>query len=174
MFKLNPGPTNNDDQLTISTRCSRGRCAALSARSAVLSIVWNANRFPFHNTSNGIPVHTTSIRRCNYNRSYMGANLNNLRSLNRVSQVLKFSRFCKNLTSCLLNARSVCNKTWLSKILLLVMQLIFWYHGNMVASKGRWRYYWRVMLKWLPFCSHPKTGEEWWRSGTSLRTRLLY
>ena len=45
----------------------------------------------------------------------MGANLNNLRSLNRVSQVLKFSRFCKNLTSCLLNARSVGNKTLVIK-----------------------------------------------------------
>ena len=40
----------------------------------------------------------------------MSANLNNLRSLNRVSQVSN-SRFCKNFTSCLLNTRSVCNKT---------------------------------------------------------------
>ena len=65
---------------------------------------------PFQSTSHWIPVHTTSIRRRNYYRSYMSANLNNLRSLNRVSQVSN-SRFCKNFTSCLLNSRSVCNKT---------------------------------------------------------------
>ena len=57
-----------------------------------------------------IPVYTTSIRRRDYNRCYMIANLNNLLSLNHVSQVPN-SRFCKNFTSCLLNARSVCNKT---------------------------------------------------------------
>jgi len=34
--------------------------------------------------------------------------------LNRVSQVPN-SRFCKNFTSCLLNARSVCNKTLVIK-----------------------------------------------------------
>ena len=109
VFKLNPGPTNNDDQSTISSHCSRGHCAALSNRSAVLSIAPNVNRWPFHNTSLGIPVHTTSILQRDYNRSYMGANLNNLRSLNRASQVPN-SRFCKNFTSCLLNATSVCNK----------------------------------------------------------------
>ena len=53
VVKLNPGPTNNDDQSTISTHCSRGRCAALSTRSAVLSIAANVNRLPFHNTSHG-------------------------------------------------------------------------------------------------------------------------
>ena len=109
VFKLNPGPANNGDQSTISTHCSRGRYATLSTRSAVLSIASNVNRLPFYNTSHGIPVHITSIRRRDYNRSYMIANLNNLPSLNRVSQVPN-SRFCKNFTSCLLNARSVCNK----------------------------------------------------------------
>ena len=69
---------------------------------------------PFQSTSHGIPVHTKSIRRRNYYGSYMSANLNNLRSLNRVSQVPN-SRFCKNFTSCLLNARSVCNKTLVTK-----------------------------------------------------------
>ena len=44
----------------------------------------------------------------------MSANLNNLRSLKSVSQVPN-SRFCKNFTSCLLNARSVCNKTLVIK-----------------------------------------------------------
>ena len=114
VFKLNPGPKNNDDQSTISTHCSRGRCAALSTRSAVLSIAPNVYRLPFHNTSHGIPVHTTSIRQRDYNRSYMSANLSNLCSLNRVSQVPN-SRFCKNFTSCLLNARSVRNKTLVIK-----------------------------------------------------------
>ena len=75
LLKLNPGPTNNDDQSTISTYCSRGRCAALSTRSAVLSIAANVNRLPFHNTSHRIPVHTTSMRRRDYDRSYMIANL---------------------------------------------------------------------------------------------------
>ena len=75
LLKLNPGPTNNDDQSTISTHCSRGRCAALSTRSAVLSFAPNVNRLPFHNTSHRIPVHTTSMRRRDYNRSYMIANL---------------------------------------------------------------------------------------------------
>ena len=42
------------------------------------------------------------------------ATLNNIPSLNRVSQVPN-SRFCKNFTSCLLNARSVCNKTLVIK-----------------------------------------------------------
>ena len=114
VFKLNPGPTNNDDQTTISTHCSRGRCAALYTWSAVLSIAPNVNRLPFHNTSHGIPVHTTSIRRHDYNRSYMIANLHNLPCLNRVSQVPN-SRFCKNFTSCMLNARSICNKTLVIK-----------------------------------------------------------
>ena len=107
-------PTNNDDQSTISTHCSRGRCAALSTRSAVLSFAPNVNRLPFHNTSHRIPVHTTSMCRRDYNRSYMIANLNDIPSLNRVSQVPN-SRFCKNFTSCLLNARSVCNKTLVIK-----------------------------------------------------------
>ena len=49
-----------------------------------------------------------------YECPYMSANLNNLRSLNRVSRVPN-SRFCKNFTSCLLNARSVCNKTLVIK-----------------------------------------------------------
>ena len=71
-----------------------------------LSIAPNVDRLPFHNTSHGIPVHITSIRRRDYNRSYMIANLNNRPSLNRVSQVPN-SRFCKNFTSCLLNVRSV-------------------------------------------------------------------
>ena len=110
VFKLNPGPTNNDDQSAISSHCSRGCCVALSSRSAVFSIAPNVNRLPFQNTSHGIPVHTTRIRRRNYYRSYMSANLNNLRSLYRVSQVPN-SRFCNNFTSCLLNASSVCNKT---------------------------------------------------------------
>ena len=116
LLKLNPGPTNNDNQSTISTHCSRGRCAALSTRSAaaVLSFAPNVNRLPFHNTSHGIPVHTTSMCRRDYNRSYMIANLNNIPCLNRVSQVPN-SRFCKNFTSCLLNARSVCNKTLVIK-----------------------------------------------------------
>ena len=61
-----------------------------------------------------MPFHTTSIRRRDYNRSYMIANLNNPPSLNRVSQVLN-SRFCKNFTSCLLNARLVCDKTLVIK-----------------------------------------------------------
>ena len=74
----------------------------------------NANRLPFQNTSHGIPVHTTSIRQRNYYRSYMSANLTNLRSLNRVSQVPN-SQFCKNFISFLLNARSVCNKTLVTK-----------------------------------------------------------
>ena len=95
LLKLNPEPTNNDDQSTISTHCSRGRCAALSTRSAVLSFAPNVNRLPFQNTSLGIPVHTTSMRRRDYNRSYMIANLNNLPCLNRVSQVPN-SRFCNN------------------------------------------------------------------------------
>ena len=86
VFKLNPGPTNNDDQSTnISSHCSRGHCAALSSQSAVLSIAPNVNRLPFQNTSHGIPVHTTRVRRRNYYRSYMSANLNNLCSLNRVT-----------------------------------------------------------------------------------------
>ena len=115
VFKLNPGPTNNDNQTTISTHCSRGRCAALSTWSAVLSITPNVNQLPFINTSHGIPVHTTSIRRYDYNRSYMIANLiNNLPCLNRATQVPN-SRFCKNFTSCLLNARSICNKTLVIK-----------------------------------------------------------
>ena len=114
VFKLSPGPTNNDDQSTILTHCSRGRCAALSTRLAVLSIAPNVYRLPFHNTSHGIPVHTTSIRRRDYNRFYMSANLNNLRSLNRVSQVPNL-RFCKNFTLCLLNARSLRNKTLVIK-----------------------------------------------------------
>ena len=113
-LKLNPGPTNNDDQSAISSHCSRGCCATLSSRSAVFTIAPNVNRSPFQNTSHGIPVHTTSIRRRNYYRSYMSANLNNPRSLNRVSQVPN-SRFCKNFTSCLLNARSVCNKSLVIK-----------------------------------------------------------
>ena len=100
VFELNPRPTNNDDQSTISSHCSRRRWAALSSRSAVFSIAPNVNRLPFQNTSHGIPVHTTSIRRRNYYRSYMSANLNNLRSLNNVSQVPN-SWFCKNFTSCL-------------------------------------------------------------------------
>ena len=115
VFKLNPGPTNNDNQTTISTHCSRGRCAALSTWSAVLSITPNVNQLPFINTSHGIPVHTTSIRRYDYNRSCMIANLiNNLPCLNRATQVPN-SRFCKNFTSCLLNARSICNKTLVIK-----------------------------------------------------------
>ena len=44
----------------------------------------------------------------------MAANLNNLRSLNRVCQVPN-SRFCKNFAACLLNAQSVCNKTLVIK-----------------------------------------------------------
>ena len=47
VFKLNPGLTNNDDQSTISGHCSRGRCAALSSRSAVFTIAPNVNRLPF-------------------------------------------------------------------------------------------------------------------------------
>ena len=115
VFKLNPAwPTNHDDQTTISSHCSRGHCAPLSSRSAVFSTAPNVNRVSFQNTSHGIPVHTTSIRRPNYYRSYMSANLNNLRSLIRVNQVPN-ARFCKNFTSCLLNARSVCNKTLVIK-----------------------------------------------------------
>ena len=100
-----------------------------------LSIAPNVNRLPFHNTSRGIPVHTTSIRRRDYNRSYMIANLNNRPSLNRVSQVPN-SRFCKNFTSCLLNVRSVCNKTLVIKDF-VVDHAVDLYHGNMVASEGR-------------------------------------
>ena len=114
VFKLNPGPTSNDDQSTISSHCSRGHCAALSSWAAVFSIAPKVNRLPFQNTSHGIPVHTTSIRRRNYYRSYMSANLNNCRSLNRLSQVPN-SRFRKNFTWSLLNARSVCNKTLVIK-----------------------------------------------------------
>ena len=44
----------------------------------------------------------------------MSANLNNLHSLNRVSQVPNL-RFCKKFTLCLLNARSVCNNTLVIK-----------------------------------------------------------
>ena len=43
VFKLNPGPTNNDDQSTISTYCSRGCCTALSTWSAVLPIAPNVS-----------------------------------------------------------------------------------------------------------------------------------
>ena len=114
VFKLNPGPTNNDDQSTISSHCSHGCWAALSSWSAIFSIAPNVNRLPFQNTSHGIPVHTTSIRQRNYYRSYMSATLTNLRSLNRVSHVPN-SQFCKNFTSFLLNARSVCNKTLVTK-----------------------------------------------------------
>ena len=96
------------------SHCSCGRCSALSTRSAVLSIAPNVNRLPFHKTSHGIPVHTTSIRRRDYNCSYMSASLNNLCSLNRISQVPN-SQLCKNFTSCLLNARSVRNKTLVIK-----------------------------------------------------------
>ena len=46
----------------------------------------------------------------------MSANLNNLRSLNRVISQVSNSRFCKNFTSCLLNARSVCSKTLAIKV----------------------------------------------------------
>ena len=135
-FKLNPGPSNNDDQSAISTPCSRGCCVALSTRSAVLSFAPNVNRLPFHKTSShGIPVHTTSMRRRDYNRSYMIANLNNIPSLNRVSQVPN-SRFCKNFTSCRLNVRSVCNKTLVIKDF-VVDHAVDLYHGNMVASEGR-------------------------------------
>ena len=115
VFKLNPGPTSNDDQSTISTHCSSGHRAALPTRSAVLSIAPNVYRLPFHNTSHGIPVHTTSIRQRDYNRSYMSANLSNLCSLNRVSQVPN-SRFCKSFPSCLFYARSVRNKTLVIKV----------------------------------------------------------
>ena len=113
---------NNDDQSTISSHCSHGCWAALSSWSAVFSIAPNVNRLLFQNTSHGIPVHTTSIFRRNYYCSYMSANLTNLRSLNHVSQVPN-SQFCKNFTSCLFNARSVCNKTL---VMLLIMRLICW------------------------------------------------
>ena len=65
----------------------------------------------------------------------MIANLNNRPSLNRVSQVPN-SRFCKNFTSCLLNVRSVCNKTLVIKDF-VVDHAVDLYHGNMVASEGR-------------------------------------
>ena len=122
VFKLNSGPTNNDDQSTISSHCSHGCWVALSSWSAVFSIAPNVNRSLFQNTSHGIPVHTTSIFRRNYYCSYMSANLTNLRSLNRVSQVPN-SQFCKNFTPCLFNARSVCNETL---VMLLIMRLICW------------------------------------------------
>ena len=102
VFKLNPGPTNNDGQSTISSHCSHGPWAALSSWSAIFSIAPNVNRLSFQNTSHGIPVHTTSICRRNYYCSYMSANLTNLRSLNHVSQVPNL-QFCKNFTSCLIS-----------------------------------------------------------------------
>ena len=86
----------------------------------------------------------------------MIANLNNLLSLNRVSQVPN-SRSCKNFTSCLLNARSVCNKTLVIKDFVVdhVVDLLgiteTWLHlkGDDVTIGS----YWRALPEWLPFCS---------------------
>ena len=110
VFKLNPGPTNDDDQSTISTHCSHGR-----------------------NTSHRMLAYITSIRWHDYDHSYMSANLKNLCFLNCVSQAPD-SQFCKNFTSCLLNARSVRNKTLVIKdfvvdhavVLLGIMET--WFH----------------------------------------------
>ena len=99
----------------------------------------------------------TTLHTDDYNRSYMIANLNNLLSLNRVSQVPN-SRFCKNFTLCLLNARSVCNK------LLVIKDFVVDHAVDLSGITETWLhlkgddvnvgFYWRALPEWLPFCSH--------------------
>ena len=55
-----------------------------------------------------------------------GANLHNLRSLDRISVAPKFS-FSREFTSCLMNARSVCNKTLVVKDFVVDYKVFFFF-----------------------------------------------
>ena len=100
VFKLNPGPDNKITTIVSSYRASRSHVRRPPSNFHLNSYCSN----PFN--SNG---HLQS-RYC-FPR---GASLHNLRSLKRVSLIPEFL-FNRQFISCLIKARSVCNKTLIIK-----------------------------------------------------------
>jgi len=124
VFKLNPGPENNKISTIITPRYDlsnllhrRPSCMSLNG-ACCLNYIGN-------NYVNN---------KCMFQDSYLfpkGVNFNNLRPIERVNMTTKFT-YENQFAACLINARSVCNKT------LIIKDLVVDYKVDLLGITETW------------------------------------